>query len=106
MADIPGVSPSFQAFLSEAPEHAAAWMKAARDLGQASALDEKTSALAYLSVLAALRMESGVPLHVALAKNAGATRAEVISAILIALPAAGNQVVQSLPAALAAFDAG
>ena len=102
---IPGVSPSFQTFLNEAPDHAAAWMEAARKLGEASALDAKTSALAYLAVLAALRMESGVPFHAAQARRAGATRDEVISAVLVGLPAAGNQVVQVLPAALAAYDA-
>jgi alkylhydroperoxidase/carboxymuconolactone decarboxylase family protein YurZ len=74
-------------------------------LAGASALDPKTSALAYLSVLAALQMESGVPFHVHAAKEAGASRDEVISAILLGLPAAGHRVTQVLPAALAAFDA-
>jgi len=39
-----------------------------------------------------------------MAKNAGATRDEVISAVLVGLPAAGNTVVQALPAALRTFD--
>ncbi len=51
-------------------------------------------------------MESGVPFHVRSAKAAGASRAEVISALLVGLPAAGQVVVQALPAALAAYDAG
>jgi alkylhydroperoxidase/carboxymuconolactone decarboxylase family protein YurZ len=104
-ADVPGVSASFQAFLTQAPSHAQAWMEATQKLGAASALDEKTAALAYLAVLAAARLESGVPFHVAQAKAAGATREEVVSAILIGLPAAGNQVIAVLPAALAAYDA-
>jgi alkylhydroperoxidase/carboxymuconolactone decarboxylase family protein YurZ len=58
-----------------------------------------------LGVLAALRLESGVPFHVGLAKQAGASRDEVVNAILVGLPAAGNAVIQSLPAALAAYDA-
>jgi alkylhydroperoxidase/carboxymuconolactone decarboxylase family protein YurZ len=98
------LSASYQAFLSEAPKHAQVWMQAVQDLGGASALDKKTEALAYLAVLAALRLESGVPFHVMLAKNAGATRDEVISAVLVGLPAAGNTVVQALPAALRTFD--
>ncbi len=106
MEKISGVSSSFQAFLQEAPGHAAAWMQAVQGLDQASALDKKTAELAYLAVLAALRMESGVPFHVTSAKQAGATRAEIISAILVGLPAAGQVVVQVLPAALAAYDAG
>lgn len=35
----------------------------------------------------------------------GATREEVISAILLGLPAAGNAVTACLPAALSAYDA-
>ena len=80
-------------------------MEATQKLGAASALDEKTAGLAYLAVLAATRLTSGVPFHAAQAKKAGATRDEVIGAILIGLPAAGNAVTQSLPAALAAYDA-
>ena len=101
----PTVSEAFQTFLQEAPAHARAWMSAVEGLGAAGALDPKTAHLAYLAVLAAMRLESGVPFHARLAKNAGASRAEVISAILIGLPASGNGVTQSLPAALAAYDA-
>ena len=100
----PTVSTAFQAFLSEAPEHAKAWMGAAEGLEAASALEPKTRHLAYLAVLAAMRLESGVPFHVMLAKKAGATRAEVISAVLVGLPAAGNTVTACLPAALRAYD--
>lgn len=100
-----GVSNSFQAFLKEASGHAQAWMGAVQGLDQASALDQKTEELAYLAVLAAQRMESGIPFHVTSAKQAGASREEVISAILVGLPAAGQIVIQVLPAALAAYDA-
>lgn len=100
----PGVSRSFAVFLSQAPAHAGAWMGAVKALDSASALDPKTRALAYLAVLAALRLESGVPFHAAEAKAAGASMDEVMSAILIGLPAAGNGVIASLPAALAVFD--
>ena len=105
MSDAPaGVSSSFMAFLQQAPGHASAWMGAVKGLDEASALDKKTEELAYIAVLAAMRMESGVPFHVASAKAAGATREEVISAILVGLPAAGQGVVASLPAALSAYD--
>ena len=101
----PNVSNAFQTFGQEAPQHAQAWMTMVQGLDQASALDKKTEELAYLAVLAAQRMESGVPFHVMMAKKAGATREEVISAILVGLPAAGHAVTQVLPAALAAYDA-
>jgi alkylhydroperoxidase/carboxymuconolactone decarboxylase family protein YurZ len=106
MSDSPArVSPAFQLFFREAPAHAQAWMAGVQGLGKASALDAKTEHLAYVAVLAALRLESGVPFHVQLAKQAGASRAEVVSAILLGLPAAGNAVTQCLPAALEAYDA-
>jgi len=101
-----GMSNAFRAFMHEASGHAQAWMGAVRGLDDASALDKKTEELAYLAVLAALRLESGVPLHVQLAKEAGASREEVINAILIGLPAAGQGVTQVLPTAIATYDAG
>jgi alkylhydroperoxidase/carboxymuconolactone decarboxylase family protein YurZ len=100
----PEVSTAFQTFTREAPEHAQAWSSMVQGLSAASALDAKTAALTYLAVLAALRMENGIPFHVKSAKGAGATREEVISAILVGLPAAGHGITQVLPAALAAFD--
>lgn len=98
------ISPAFQAFLKETPEQAQAWGQLVQDLAQASALDMKTRSLAYLAVLAALRLESGIPFHVNAAKEAGASRTEVLSAILVGLPAAGHVVTQSLPMAIEAYD--
>jgi len=91
--------------MREAPEHAQAWGAMVGGLAEASALDKKTSALAYLAVLAVQGLESGIPFHVQMAKQAGASREEVISAILVGLPAAGLGVTRVLPAALAAYDA-
>jgi len=42
------ISKAFFAFYKEAPEQAEAWGKLIQDLSRASALDEKTKALAYL----------------------------------------------------------
>lgn len=100
----PTVSNAFQTFMTEAPNHAQAWLAMVQGLDQASALDKKTEELAYLAVLAALRMEGGIPFHVQSAKRAGASRAEIISAILVGLPAAGHSVTQVLPSALAAYE--
>lgn len=49
-------------------------------------------------------METGIPFHVMHAKQLGVTREEVISAILVGLPAAGHAVTQVLPVALSVFD--
>src|ERR1039457_2212252 len=98
------MSDAFQVFIREAPQHANAWMAVAQNLGSASALDKKTQSLAYLAVLSVLRLESGIPFHVAIAKEAGASRDELISAILIGLPAAGNVVTRALPVAIQTYD--
>lgn len=98
------VSNAFETFSKEASEAQKAWMEAIQKLDSASALDHKTEELAYISVLAAVRLESGLPFHVKMAKSNGATRAEIISSILVGLPAVGNVVIQSLPIALEAFD--
>ena len=101
----PGMSSAFQIFMKEAPDHAQAWMETVRVLDSAGVLDKKTEELVYLAVLAALRLESGVPLHVQMAKQAGASREEVISAILIGLSVTGQGVMQALPGAVEAYDA-
>ena len=98
-------SDAFHAFTTETPEHSRAWATMVGGLAESSALDPKTSALAYLAVLAAQRLEGGVAFHVQEAKRAGASREEVISAILIGLPAAGLGVTNVLPTAVAAYDA-
>lgn len=101
---MPTISEAFQAFLAEAPQHSKAWMDAVDKLGKASALDPKTKALCYLAVLAAARLSSGVPFHAQLARSLGATRDEVMGAVLVGLPAVGNAVVDSLVPALKVFE--
>jgi alkylhydroperoxidase/carboxymuconolactone decarboxylase family protein YurZ len=54
--------------------------------------------------MASARLEGGIPFYVKHAKSLGATRDEIISAILVGLPAVGNIVIQVLPAALEAYD--
>lgn len=98
------ISDAFKTFMTSAPEFAQAWGGAVQELAKASALDEKTRELAYLAVLASLNRVSGIPFHVASLKEMGATREEIISAILVGLPAAGHVVTQALPAALETYD--
>ncbi|MFT4007579.1 MAG: carboxymuconolactone decarboxylase family protein [Lacrimispora sp.] len=98
------VSKAFQAFAEQAPEVHSAWMETVQKMDAASRLDKKTKELAYIAVMAAVRLESGLPFHVKMAKSHGATREEIISSILVGLPAVGNGVIQSLPIALSAFD--
>ena len=98
------LSNAFKTFGEEAPKHAESWMKMVQGLSSASVLDHKTHSLAYLAVLAALRRINGIPFHVKMAKKAGASREEVVSAILVGLPPAGHIVTEALPAAIDAYD--
>ncbi|QBD76073.1 carboxymuconolactone decarboxylase family protein [Ktedonosporobacter rubrisoli] len=98
------MSPGFIACLQEAPETIQAWLNADRIMTEHSALDPKTAELAYLAVLAALGLEQGIEFHAAQAKQLGASRAEVLSAILVGIPAAGLHVTESAVAALRPFD--
>ena len=56
-------------------------------------------------MLAAARLTSGIPFHVVHAKKAGASREEVVSVILVGLPAVGHAVTQALSAAIEAYNA-
>jgi alkylhydroperoxidase/carboxymuconolactone decarboxylase family protein YurZ len=67
-------------------------------------MDAKTSSLAYLAVLSALGLISGIPFHVNAAKDSGASLEEVVSAVLVGLPAAGHRVTQALPSAVDAYQ--
>ena len=104
MSEQPKISNAFLTFMKEAPQHSKAWMEVVKELDSSSALDSKTEELAYIAVLAATRLESGLSFHVKHAKELGATREEIISSVLIGLPAVGNIVIQALPIALNAFD--
>ncbi|AQS04189.1 carboxymuconolactone decarboxylase family protein [Clostridium beijerinckii] len=104
MSDISSVSNAFKTFMKEAPEYQEIWMETVQKLDSVSKLDSKTEELAYIAVLASSRLEGGLPFHVKHAKSLGATREEIISAVLIGLPAVGNIVIQSLPIAINAYD--
>ncbi|MCZ7908522.1 carboxymuconolactone decarboxylase family protein [Agrobacterium leguminum] len=104
MTDMSRTSASFQRLMTDAPAHKAAWFQAVQGLGAASTLDVKTQSLIYIGILAALRLESGLAFHVMEAKVRGASRDDIISAVLTGLPAAGNGVISALGPALDAFD--
>ena len=100
----PQQSTPFQTFRREAPRFAEAFQAGTKALEQASALDLKTRQLAYIAVLAALGLEGGLRVHVREAKAAGASREEVVSTVLVGLPAAGIRVMHAVGPALAAYD--
>ncbi len=98
------LSNAFTVFSNEAPDFAAAWMKLVRGLAEANVLDNKTKNIAYIAVLAALNRINGIPFHVNMAKDAGVTKEEIISAVLVGLAPAGHVVTEVLPAAIEAFN--
>ena len=98
------VTSSFRLFMTETPETGKAYMNMVMKQSEASALDRKTHELAYISVLAAIRMTGGLNFHVKSAKELGASRDEVKSAVLVGLPVAGITLVDALETALSAYD--
>ena len=98
------ISKAFLTFNEKAPKHAAAWSEMIQKLSAANVLDTKTTSLIYLAVLAAQGMESGIPFHVQIAKQNGAGLDEIISAVLVGLPACGHKVTVVLPAIVDAFN--
>lgn len=98
------VSNAFSCFMQESPEQAKAWLEAVKKLDEASALDGKTEEIAYIAVLSAVGLLSGLPFHVKHARQLGASRDEIKSAVLLSLPAVGNRAIAALPIALEAFD--
>jgi len=63
------------------------WVEAIDKLADESGLDLKTKALCYLSAVAAARITHDVPLRAARARLLGATRDEMIGAVLVGLRA-------------------
>jgi alkylhydroperoxidase/carboxymuconolactone decarboxylase family protein YurZ len=80
------------------------WAEAMVKVGSASVLDLKTKALCYLSALAAARLPSDVPFRAARARALGASREEVISAILVGLRATGHPSIEEPFPAPEVFD--
>ena len=99
------VSNGFMTFGQEAPETATAFGGLVDALGAESALDEKTQHLAYLAVLAATGELGGIAFHAGLAGKVGASRAEILSATLVGLPAVGLRVLDALAVAAEALGA-
>jgi alkylhydroperoxidase/carboxymuconolactone decarboxylase family protein YurZ len=98
------MSTGFYTVMREAPETLQAWLQADKVMQEHSALDAKTAELAYLAVLAALGLERGIAFHAREARKLGASRAEVLSAVLVGLPAAGSRVIECAAEAVRPFD--
>jgi AhpD family alkylhydroperoxidase len=92
-------------FRKEAPEVATAFNSLIISLVASRGLDQKTKQLIYIAMKAAMGDDSAVKAHVPMAKAAGATREEVVDAILMTLTVSGIRgVVHCLPGALEYFE--
>ncbi len=68
-------------------------------------LDAKTKQLINIAIQTALRNPRGVKFHATMAKQAGATRPEVLGAVVMNLHLAGlAAVLDSLPSAVDGYD--
>ncbi|MEQ7058246.1 carboxymuconolactone decarboxylase family protein [Enterococcus avium] len=80
------------------------YMDFIKTLSKESNLEEKTHQLSYLSVLTALNMIDGLDFHVKELIKLNATRDEIKSAVLVAMPAIGMQIAPVLKQTLDIYD--
>jgi AhpD family alkylhydroperoxidase len=92
-------------FQKEAPDVAAAFNNLIQTLVASRGLDQKTKQLIYIAMKASLGDDMAVRAHVPMAKAAGATREEVVDAILMTLTVSGIRgVVHCLPEVVRQFE--
>ena len=92
-------------FQNEAPEVAQAFNGLILSLVGTKGLDQKTKQLIYIAMKASAGDQMAVRAHVPMAKAAGATREEVVDAILMTLTVSGIRgIVTCLPEAVQQFE--
>ena len=96
---------SYQTFMEEAPEQAAAFNGLIQSMSMKNGLDPKTMQLIYIGIKASQENTKAVCAHVPMAKQAGATREEIKNTILLTLTVCGvSGVLSCLQPALDAYD--
>jgi AhpD family alkylhydroperoxidase len=94
-----------EVFQKEAPQVAKAFDNLIQSLISSKGLDEKTKQLIYIAMKAAQADETAISFHVPMAKRLGASKEEIVDAILMTLTVSGIRgVVTCLPAAIKQFD--
>jgi len=94
-----------EVFQREAPEVAAAFNGLILSLVASKGIDPKTKQLIYIAMKASMGDTAAVKTHVPMAKAAGATKEEVVDAILMTLTVSGIRgVVTCLPDAVKQFE--
>jgi AhpD family alkylhydroperoxidase len=92
-------------FQQEAPEVAAAFNNLIMAVAGSGGLDGKTKQLIYIAMKASTGDDRAVRAHIPMARQMGATREEVVDAILMTLTVSGIRgVVTCLPEVARQFD--
>jgi AhpD family alkylhydroperoxidase len=92
-------------FQREAPEVASAFNGLIMSLVASKGIDPKTKQLIYIAMKVSMGDPMAVKAHVPMAKAAGATKEEVVDAILMTLTVSGIRgVVTCLPEAVKQFE--
>jgi AhpD family alkylhydroperoxidase len=95
------MSDEFKKFLKEFPEPGKAYLELFKSVMAQTALDAKTKQLILIGVMTAQNYPQGVKAHIPQALAAGATREEIMEAVLTPLPVSGiNGVLECLPVVL------
>jgi AhpD family alkylhydroperoxidase len=94
----------FEVWGKESPASMQAFMDFAQSLPGKIGLDEKTFQLIYIALQAQNGAVGSVAAHTGLAKKAGASKQEVVGAVLTTLMLGINGVADCLEAAIEAYD--
>jgi AhpD family alkylhydroperoxidase len=95
----------FELFERECPEVAARFNDLIDAQKALKGLDSKTKQLINIAIQTANRNSRGVKLHAMMAKNEGATREEIVGAVVLNLHHSGfASVMECLPAAIDGFE--
>ncbi|MFA6059125.1 MAG: carboxymuconolactone decarboxylase family protein [Taibaiella sp.] len=96
---------AMEIFNREAPDVAKAFDGLIQAISNSKGLDAKTKQLIYIAIKASKADQAALSFHVPMAKQLGATQAEVIDAILMTLTVSGiTGVATCLPGAIACFE--
>lgn len=95
----------YELFQKECPEVAARFNDLIETQKSLEGLDAKTKQLINIAIQTANRNTRGVQMHAMMAKNEGATREEIVGAVVLNLHHSGfASVLECLPAAIDGFE--
>lgn len=95
----------YELFQKECPEVASRFNDLIEAQKLLEGLDAKTKQLINIAIQTANRNQRGVQMHAMMAKNEGATREEIVGAVVLNLHHSGfASVLECLPAAIDGFE--